>query len=135
MQGSSVIPTLRYRDGKAAIDWLCKAFGFSVKAVYEGPNGSIAHAELMLGTGMIMLGSAESEFSKLVTTPKEKGIATGAIYAVVRDVDAHYVTAKAAGAEILMEPRDQDYGGRDYTARDPEGYIWAFGTYDPWASS
>lgn len=132
MPGSNVIPTLRYGDGKAAIDWLCKAFGFTAKAVYEGPDGTIAHAELTLGNGMIMLGSAETEFSKLVTTPRQTGIATGGIYAIVPDVDVHYARAKAAGAEILMEPRDQDYGGRDYTARDPEGYVWSFGTYDPW---
>ncbi|MGE0211521.1 MAG: VOC family protein [Parvibaculaceae bacterium] len=135
MSGASVIPTLRYQDGKAAIDWLCKAFGFTVKAVYEGPDGSIAHAELTSGSGMIMLGSAETEFSRLVSTPREAGKPTSAIYVVVRDVDAHHARAKAEGAEIVLEPRDQDYGGRDYTARDPEGYVWSFGTYDPWAAS
>lgn len=134
MAGGIVIPTLRYRDGKAAIDWLCKAFGFAVKAVYEGPDGSIAHAELTHGSGMIMLGSAETEFSRLVTTPAESGTPTGAIYVVVQDVDAHHARARTEGAEIVRAPRNQDYGGRDYTARDPEGYIWSFGTYDPWSA-
>lgn len=132
MSGATIIPTLRYRDGKAAIDWLCKAFGFTAQAVYEGENGTIAHAQLTLGNGMVMLGSAETEYSNLVASPKPGAPVTQGIYVVVKGVDAHYANAKANGAEIVIGIKDEDYGGRDYTARDPEGHLWTFGSYDPW---
>jgi uncharacterized glyoxalase superfamily protein PhnB len=57
---------------------------------------------------------------------------TQSSYVVVADPDAHYRTAKAAGAEIVMDIVDQDYGGRGYTCRDLEGHVWSFGSYDPW---
>ena len=99
-----------------------------------GDDGSIAHAQLVLGTGMIMLGSwRDDERGKLVTTVRRAGGASGAVYVVVQDVDGHHARAKAAGAEIVEAPDDRDYGGRGYTARDPEGNVWSFGSYDPWA--
>ena len=128
----SVIPALQYRDAKAAIDFLCKAFGFEKNAVYEEPDGSIAHAQLILGNGMIMLGSVkDSEYSKLLVRPTDAGGVTMSVYVVVDDADAHFARAKAAGATIVREPVTQDYGGRDYTCKDPEGHVWTFGTYDP----
>jgi uncharacterized glyoxalase superfamily protein PhnB len=128
----SVIPALQYRDAKAAIDFLCKAFGFEKNAVYEEPDGSIAHAQLVLGNGMIMLGSVkDSEYSKLLVRPADAGGVTMSVYVVVDDADAHFARAKAAGATIVREPVTQDYGGRDYTCKDPEGHVWTFGTYDP----
>jgi uncharacterized glyoxalase superfamily protein PhnB len=83
---------------------------------------------------MIMLGSArEDEFGRWVKPPRETGgIGTQSAYVIVEDADAHYARAKAAGAEIVMELEDQDYGGRLYSCLDPEGYLWSFGTYDPW---
>lgn len=133
--GASIIPALRYEDAPAAIDWLCKAFGFEKQAVYEGENGTIAHAQLTLGNGMIMLGSAtETEYGKLVEAPGKNRAVTQGIYVVVPEVDKHYGRAKAAGAEIVIDIKDEDYGGRDYTARDPEGHVWTFGSYDPWAT-
>jgi uncharacterized glyoxalase superfamily protein PhnB len=129
-----IIPTLRYRDAPSAIEFLCRAFGFTRHAVYPGEHGTVAHAELTLGNGMIMLGSvSDSEFQRFMRQPSEAGGCTQTLYVVVGDPDAHFATAKAAGAEILMELTDQDYGGRDYTARDPEGHVWTFGSYDPWA--
>lgn len=129
------IPTLRYNDAKAAIDFLVEAFGFDRHAVYED-DGKISHAELTYGDGMVMLGdNVESEYGKLVTVPSEAGKPTGGIYVTVEDPYAHAERARAAGAEIVREPEDQDYGGANYTARDPEGYIWDFGSYDPWAAS
>jgi uncharacterized glyoxalase superfamily protein PhnB len=125
----TVIPTLSYRDAAAAIDWLCNAFGFERHAVYEGPDDTVLHAELRHRTGMVMLGSAKDEGAWRV----EPG--TGAVYVVVDDVDAHCAHARNAGAEILQEPIDQDYGSRDYIARDLEGNLWSFGTYSPAASS
>lgn len=133
---TTVIPCLRYRDAGAAIDWLCKAFGFEKQAVHPNPDGSIAHAQLTFGNGMIMLGSAkpgDTGWGGLIRQPDEIGGAeTQAAYLVVDDADALYARAKAAGAEIVLEIRDQDYGSRDFTCRDPEGHLWSFGTYDPW---
>jgi len=128
----SVIPALQYRDARAAIDFLCKAFGFEKNAVYEEPDGSIAHAQLTLGNGMVMLGSVkDSEYSKLLVRPADAGGVTMSVYVVVDDADAHFARAKAAGATIVRKPITQDYGGRDYTCKDPEGHVWSFGTYDP----
>ncbi len=135
---TNIIPSLRYRDAPAAIDFLCKAFGFERHAVYEGPRNSIAHAQLVLGNGMIMLGSAtnEGEYSQWVGAPSSTdAVTTQGIYVVVEDCDAHFARARAAGARILIEPRDEEYGGRDYTCRDLEGHVWTFGTYDPLAAT
>ena len=128
----SVIPALQYKDAKAAIEFLCKAFGFTKNAVYEEKDGSIAHAQLAHGNGMVMLGSVkDSEYSKLLVRPSDAGGVTMSTYVVVEDADAHFARAKAAGAQITREPVTQDYGGRDYTCKDPEGHVWTFGTYDP----
>ena len=130
---ANVMPCLTYRDAPAAVEFLCKAFGFARKMVAEGAGGTIAHAELTLGNAMVMLGShKETEYGKLVTTPREVGICTQTIYLIVPNPDAHHDRAKAQGAEIVMPLTTQDYGGRDYTCRDPEGHIWTFGTYNPW---
>jgi uncharacterized glyoxalase superfamily protein PhnB len=131
---STVIPAMRYRDANAAIEWLCKAFGFERGLIVPGENGTVAHAQLSFGNGMIMLGSArEDEFGRWVKPPRETGgIGTQSAYVIVEDADAHYARAKAAGAEVVMEVEDQDYGGRLYSCLDPEGHLWSFGTYDPW---
>jgi uncharacterized glyoxalase superfamily protein PhnB len=133
----SVIPTLRYRDAGAAIDWLCAAFGFERQLVVPGEGGAIAHAQLTCGNGMVMLGSAaDDEFGRLQKSPVEVGgVGTQSPYVIVPDADAHYERAKAAGAAIVYDIRDEDYGGRGYSCRDPEGHLWNFGTYDPWAAS
>ena len=131
---ANIIPTMRYRDAPAAIEWLCRAFGFERHLVVPGENGTIAHAQLTFGNGMIMLGSTrDGGYDRLVKQPSEvDGAETQAPYIVVADADAHYQRAKAAGAEILMDIEDQDHGGRAYTCRDPEGHVWNFGSYDPW---
>jgi uncharacterized glyoxalase superfamily protein PhnB len=133
-RGACVIPALRYRDAQGAIEWLCKAFGFEKKMVVPGEDGRVAHAELVLGNSMIMLGDAESDYSKLVAAPVKGSPVSQGLYVVVPDADAHFERAKAEGGEILMPLKTQDYGGRDYTCRDPGGYVWTFGTYDPWVS-
>jgi uncharacterized glyoxalase superfamily protein PhnB len=131
---STVIPAMRYRDANAAIEWLCKAFGFEKHLVIPGENGTVAHAQLTFGNGMIMLSSdRDSEFGRLMVHPDETGGAeTQCAYVIVAQIDAHYLKANAAGAEILIAIADHDYGGRVYTCRDPEGHIWNFGSYDPW---
>ena len=133
---ATIIPCLRYRDAPAAIAWLCSAFGFEQQAVYPNPDGSIAHAQLTFGNGMIMLGSvsnAESEWGRLIKQPDELGgVETQSAFLIVSDADAVYARAKAAGAKILLDIKDEDYGGRGFTCCDLEGHIWNFGTYDPW---
>ena len=135
---ATVIPCLRYRDAPSAINWLCAAFGFEKHAVHANPDGSIAHAQLTFGNGMVMLGSVsapgkETEWGRLIRQPDEIGGAqTQSAYLVVADADAVYARAKAAGAAIVLDIKDEDYGGRGFTCRDPEGHLWNFGTYDPW---
>ncbi len=117
-KNSSVIPSVRYRDEPAAIEWLCQTFGFDKHLIVPNEDETIAHAQLSFGNGMIMLGSVGDE--------------THNIYVVVSDADLLYARAKAAGAEIMREIKDEDYGGRGFTCRDLEGHVWSFGTYDPW---
>ncbi|CAM5331169.1 MULTISPECIES: VOC family protein [Streptomyces] len=121
-------PTLLYGDAKAAVRQLTEAFGFTELAVYEGEDGKVAHAELAQGGGVVMLGSkgTGSAFDRVM-----EGAGPAGVYVVVDDVDAHHRRAVEHGAEILMPPTDQDYGGRDYMARDLEGNVWSFGTYVP----
>lgn len=131
---ATVIPCLRYRDAPAAIEWLCRVFGFEEQLVVPNEDGTIAHAQLSFGNGMIMLGSAsDSVFGRLMKLPDEiDGAETQTAYVVVSDADLVYRQAKAAGAEVLFDIKDEDYGGRGFTCRDLEGHIWNFGTYDPW---
>ena len=131
---ATIIPTLRYRDAAGAIDWLCKAFGFEPHLVVPGEGETIAHAQLVLGNGMIMLGSAgDDEFGRLQQPlARTDAPVSQSAYIVVADVDAHHATAVAAGAQVVMAPVDEDYGGRGYSCRDLEGNLWNFGSYDPW---
>jgi uncharacterized glyoxalase superfamily protein PhnB len=131
-----VIPSLRYRDAHKAIEWLVQAFGFEKQAVYDGPNGTVAHAQLTFGNGMIMLGSATNEggWSKYLVEPDEiGGRETGGRCLIVSDAAAVYETAKAAGAEMIQELAEMDYGGKAFGCKDPEGHLWSIGEYDPWA--
>jgi uncharacterized glyoxalase superfamily protein PhnB len=136
VQGSTVIPSMRYRDAHAAIDWLVRVFGFEKQAVYDGPDGTVAHAQLKLGGGMVMLGSASNpnRHPQFYSLPEENGgRVTSPIYIVVADCEPVYARAKTAGVEIVQELETMDYGGKAFTVRDPEGYTWSAGEYDPWA--
>ena len=136
MSRATIIPCLRYRDARAAIDWLCRVFGFQEQAVYPNPDGTIAHAQLTFGNGMIMLGSVlahETEGGNLIKQPDEIGGAeTQSPYIVVPDADEIYRRVQAAGGEIVIDIKDEDYGGRGFTCRDLEGRLWNIGTYNPW---
>ena len=134
--GSTMIPAIRYLDAPAAIEWLCRAFGFEKHAVYEDGAGGIAHAQLTFGSGMIMVGSLRDDaWGARIATPVEiGGRHTQACCVIVDDADSHYAQAKASGAEILDDITDQDYGGRGYSCRDIEGHVWWFGSYNPWAA-
>jgi len=130
---STLMPCLAYQDAPAAIEWLCRAFGFEKHLVVPGENGTIVHAQLVLGNGMIMLSSAGDQ-PKWQRTPKQVGgTGTVTVNVVIADADAHHQRAVAAGAEVISPLVDADYGGRGYGCRDLEGHMWYFATYDPWA--
>ena len=116
-----VYPALRYRDAHAAIRWLEKVLGFDAAAVYPGEDNAVAHAQLAFEGGLVMLGSA---------TPNVDVGAVG-VYLVTDDVDAVHARATSAGAEFVQELAEMDYGGREFTVRDPEGNSWSVGTYQP----
>ncbi|EMF28150.1 hypothetical protein H114_15292 [Streptomyces gancidicus BKS 13-15] len=127
-----VVPTLLYADAKAAIRQLTEGLGFTEVSVYEGEDGTVEHAELSYGNGMVMLGSKGRGG---VFDTAMKGAGPAGVYVVVDDVDAHHRRAVEQGVDILMPPTDQDYGSRDYMARDVEGNVWSFGTYAPEAGA
>lgn len=133
---STIMPCLRYRDASAAIDWLCATFGFRTHTIHTHPDGTIAHAQLVLGGGMVMLGSAgprDDEWDGLIRQPDDlDGAATQSTYVVVDDADLVFERARERGARILIPIRDESYGGRGFSCRDPDGHVWTFGTYDPW---
>lgn len=122
---------MTYDDAPAAIEWLVAAFGFEAVAVYPAEDGTINHAELRLGdAGWIMLSSTRDDRFH-VRTPRTLGASTQGIAAYVDDIDAHHQQAKAAGAVMVDELSDTDYGAHGYPARDPEGHLWSFGNNRP----
>lgn len=127
----NIFPELIYDDAPAALEWLAQAFGFVRGEVIEGPDGTIAHAEMHLGAGTIMPKSPMPETEFGMKSPRALGGINQCLYVTVENPDAHYEHAKAAGAEIVMEPFDTDYGARNYCVRDLEGHLWSFGTYRP----
>jgi uncharacterized glyoxalase superfamily protein PhnB len=119
---TEVIPYLFYHDVPAALAFLSRAFGFVEGARHETPRGGM-HADMSLDGRRIMMGNGGDEWH--YHSPREAQVATMGVFVYLRDVQAHYERAKAAGAEIEQEPADHGYG-RTYTARDPEGHPWFF---------
>ncbi|MFT4099626.1 MAG: VOC family protein [Burkholderiaceae bacterium] len=127
-----------YDDPRAAIDFLCKAFGFRTRLLIEGEAGRIEHSELDYGDGLIMVGQAGKEDQRENCQPMKTrspravdGAVTQALAVFVDDADAHCEAARAAGALIAQEPITSDYGedywaDRCYRAVDPEGHHWWF---------
>jgi uncharacterized glyoxalase superfamily protein PhnB len=121
-----VWPTLRARDARALITFLVDAFGFEETVVY-GDGDRVHHAQLSWPAGGgIMLGSAPDEGTE-DSWPLRPG--TFGAYVVTDDPDGLFVRATAAGAKVLRELHDTDYGSRDFAVLDPEGNHWSFGTY------
>lgn len=123
----AIFPIVSYRDARAAIEWLGRAFGFEVAEIHpaEG-DGPVEHCELRFQGNRLMLGSeGVGNVAKAVSAGRAWN------YIAIDDADALYARAKEAGAEVVMEPEDQDYGSRDFTVKDPEGNVWSFGTYRP----
>lgn len=131
---AGIIPTIQYKNAEIVIEWLCAAFGFEKRLVVEGENNTIIHAQLTYGNSMIMLSSVnDNAYSKLLKAPSSlNGMNTQAPYIIVEKIDEHYKNAVAKGAKILLDIKDQDYGGRGYTCKDIEDHIWNFGSYNPW---
>jgi PhnB protein len=119
-----IAPYLLYEDGAAAIDFLTNAFGFEEVMRMEDDKGDVNHAELRLGEDTVMLGDPGDDYRN----PRNADHSTALVHVYIDDVDAHFEHAKAAGAEIVMEPTDQEYGDRRYDAKDPEGHFWSFAT-------
>ena len=131
----TIFPGMRYVDARAAVDWLEKAFGAQKHVVYEGPDGTIAHAELWIAGNLIMFGQTRDD-AYPVRSPKQVNGVTGGIYVVLPSaeaVDALHTRAAAAGATIEQPPYDTDYGSHDFRALDLDGHPWTFGTYNPLA--
>jgi uncharacterized glyoxalase superfamily protein PhnB len=122
---------LFYRNAPAAIEWLEQAFGFETRYAMTGPENSIVHSELTYGSCVIMV-STEQLDRGWVSPIGAPGV-TMSLCLTVDDPDAHHARAVAAGAEILFPLKDESYGSRGYTCRDPEGQVWSFGTYVPGA--
>ncbi|WTW92723.1 VOC family protein [Streptomycetaceae bacterium NBC_01309] len=127
---AEVIPALRYHDAPAAIAFLRDAFGLEPTMVVPGEGNVIHHAQLSWGNGCVMLGS-QVDGGDASDGRIEMTVGGSCLYLVLDEVDAHYARAVAAGAEITRELRDEEYGGRGYVARDPEGNQWSFGSYRP----
>lgn len=133
---ATVIPCLRYRDAPKVIEWLCSVLDFEKHLVVLGDDGTVAHAPLSFGNGLVMLASVakvDTEFGRLTRQPDEiGGMETQSPYLVVGDADAVYQPALAAGAPIDIDIKNDDYGGRSFSCRDPDGHLWNVGSYDPW---
>ncbi len=128
---SGIYPCLFYRDATAAIEWLGRAFGFQKRMMMLDDEQRVIHSELSLGSVVIMVGSIRKDQGWL--SPLDLGGVNQTVCLTIPDPDAHCARATAAGATIIFPLKDQDYGSRDYTARDLEGNIWTFGTYQPGA--
>lgn len=123
-EAPTLYPVMRFDDAPKMIEFLKQAFGFEELAVHANEDGTIAHAELSYGPSILMLGSERADADGARA-------GQGHLYVAVDDPDAHLERARAAGAEVVTELHDTDYGSRDYAARDPEGNLWSFGTYRP----
>lgn len=118
-----LMSALCYQDPRAAVAWLERAFGFELFMLIEDSEGALVHSEMRFGDAVVMIGAEWSEDHKSPKSIGGKNTQTVHIQ-VETDVNAHCERARAAGAEILMEPENQFYGARSYRCRDPEGHIW-----------
>jgi uncharacterized glyoxalase superfamily protein PhnB len=123
----TIFPALRYQDAHAAIDFFVRAFQFEKRAVFEGPDGTVAHAELQFGDAHVGLSSDTGPVAGNPWTTVPQGI-----YVVLPDPGAvrqHHARVVAAGGEVAVPVRDTDYGSTEYSVWDPGRHLWGFGTY------
>lgn len=119
------IPSLAYKDNRAALKWLKEAFGFEPSEVLTDAEGKIVHAEMTHGDGVVMIGSEWADWTRSPASLDGKN--TQRVHVrIERGIDEHCAHARKAGAAIVIEPTDQFYGDRTYVATDPEGHYWTF---------
>jgi uncharacterized glyoxalase superfamily protein PhnB len=121
---TAVIPVLVYEDIEAAHDFLIGTFGFTSGGLHRLEDGTVGHAEVRHGDAAIWLHQVTAEHE--MASPRGATSSHGGLSVIVPDVDAHYTRSRAAGAHLDTEPTDQDYGLREYGARDPENHRWWF---------
>lgn len=126
---ASIFPSLTYADAPAAIEWLCAAFGFRRRLVVPNAEGGVRHSELSLEDGVILVSSSRPEEG--CVSPRQLPAVAHALCVFVADPDLHHDRARAAGATILQDPHDTDFGARIYLVEDLEGHRWCFGNYRP----
>ena len=124
---ATIFPIIRFEDSEAGLAWLADALGFEEHGVHRGEDGRIQHGELRLGDAWLMIGTESGE--SVERFGKHAG--TAFIYLAVDDAAAAYERARAAGADLTSELEARDYGGREFSLRDPEGNLWSVGEYDP----
>jgi uncharacterized glyoxalase superfamily protein PhnB len=129
MTTTTITPFLVYREPRAAVAWLERAFGFELVRSSKDGNGALEHAELTLGSAIVMVIASGAE-RQLIALDDGRGASAG-VHVLVDDVEARFERARAAGADIVLELQDTDYDAREFVARDPEGHLWSFGTYVP----
>ena len=123
---NGAVPIVPFSNPRAAIGWLEKTFGATATLVVPPePDQPLKHAEVKVGTGLVMVDDADRTDSPFALPGPV------VVYVVVDDPDALHDRAAAAGADIIMGLTDQDYGSREFAARDPHGNVWSFGTYRP----
>jgi len=121
----SFISSLVYKDNRAALTWLKKAFGFEVREILTDPSGNIVHAEMSHGDGIVMIGNEWADWTKSPASLGGKN--TQRVHVRIESgIDVHCERARQAGATIANEPADQFYGERSYIAADLEGHHWTF---------
>jgi MerR family transcriptional regulator, thiopeptide resistance regulator len=121
-----VVPILVYEDIEAGHDYLISTFGFTSGGLHRSDDGTVVHGEVRMGDGVVWLHQVTVESE--LTSPRGATATHGGLSVIVPDVDAHFARSKAAGARIEREPTDQDYGLREYGARDLENHRWWFST-------
>ena len=128
---ADVYPSLTYDDAAAAIEWLCRAFGFQKRLVVEGEDNRVEHSELSFGNAVIMVSSPKADANRV--SPRQLSGHSQALSLYVENPDAHHDVAVAAGATLVRPLQDEPYGARGYMVHDPEGHVWYFGDYRPGA--
>lgn len=123
---SPFTPMLAYDDAPAALEFLCRAFGFEERFRLAMPDGSIGHAELILEGSQACVPLATTWKDAGMASPKDLAGVHSQVSCEVTDVEAHFERARSAGATVVAPPEDQPYGARIYRAVDPEGHRWIF---------
>jgi uncharacterized glyoxalase superfamily protein PhnB len=119
------IASLAYKDSRAALAWLRDAFGFEPSEILTDADGTIVHAEMTHGDGIVMIGTEWADWTRSPASLGGKN--TQRVHVRIESgIDDHCARSRRAGARIVKEPEDQFYGERAYIAADPEGHCWTF---------